>query len=110
MLVLCVGSAEIMVGKTVVEVARPGSIVGEMALVADERRSATVLTRTPCEVVAVSKSDFDRLLLDRPDFARYVLKVVVDRLRRMNQNLLAAEALAGSNSMDIPLRRKGGAS
>jgi len=96
MFVLLGGSADILVGKTVVEVARPGSVFGEMALVDDQRRSATVVTRTPCELVALSKSDFDRLLLERPDFARYVLKVVVDRLRHMNQGLLATEASAHS--------------
>jgi CRP-like cAMP-binding protein len=87
MFVLLAGSADIKIGKTVVEVARPGSIFGEMALLDDQRRSGTVVTRTACEVVALSKADFDRLLLERPDFARYVLKVVVDRLRRMNQAL-----------------------
>jgi CRP-like cAMP-binding protein len=92
MFVVLAGSADVMVGKTVVGIIRPGSIVGEMALVDDERRSATVITRTPCEVVALSKSDFDRLLSERPDFARYVLKLVVDRLRRTNQDLVAAQA------------------
>ena len=92
MFVLLAGSADVLVGKTVVGVIRPGSIVGEMALVDDERRSATVITRTPCEVVVLSKSDFDRLLQERPDFARYVLKLVVERLRRANLELQAAAA------------------
>lgn len=101
MFVFLSGSADVLVGKTVVGVIRPGSIVGEMALVDDERRSATVVTRTPCEVVALSKSDFDRLLSDRPDFARYVLKMVVDRLRRVNQDLQAAQAAARGKSTEI---------
>ena len=99
MFVLLGGSADILVGKIVVEVARPGTIFGEMALVDDQqRRSATVITRTPCEVVALSKSDFDSLLLERPDFARYVLKVVVERLHRMNQGLLATAAASPLNA------------
>ena len=91
MFVLLEGSADILVGKTIVEIVRPGGIVGEMALIDDERRSATVVTRTACELVALSTVDFDRLLHERPDFARYVLKTVVHRLRRMNQGLVAAE-------------------
>ena len=106
MFVFLSGSAEVVVGTTVVGVIRPGSIVGEMALVDDERRSATVITRTPCEVVALSKSDFDRLLQERPDFARYVLKLVVDRLRQANRDLRAAEARA-SNDSSPPVREAG---
>ena len=98
MFVFLAGSADVVVGTTVVGVIRPGSIVGEMALVDDERRSATVVTRTPCEVVALSKGDFDRLLQERPDFARYVLKLVVDRLRQANRDLKAAEARASNDS------------
>ena len=111
MFVFLAGSAHVLVGKTIVGVIRPGSIVGEMALLDDERRSATVITRTPCEVVALSKSDFDRLLQERPDFARYVLKLVVDRLRLANQELKAAAALNSSepsSPQESPPRDKAG--
>jgi CRP/FNR family cyclic AMP-dependent transcriptional regulator len=91
MFVVLEGSADILVGKTIVEIVRPGGIVGEMALIDDEVRSATVVTRTACELVALSTADYDRLLHERPDFGRYVLKIVVQRLRRMNQGLAAAE-------------------
>ena len=107
MFVLLSGSADVLVGSTVVGVIRPGSIVGEMALVDDERRSATVRMRTPCEVVALSKSDFDRLLQERPDFARYVLKMVVDRLRRANRDLQAAEAAMASQGVPPPNKKDG---
>ena len=90
------GAAEIWIGKTMVELARPGGIVGEMALVDDDhRRSATVISRTPCQLVVLSQSDFDRLIRERPDFARYVLKAVVERLRHMNDNFLAGASSSG---------------
>jgi|SRR5690349_10655377 len=101
MFVVLEGSAEILLGKTIVEIVRPGGIVGEMALIDDERRSATVVTRTQCEVVALSKADFDRLLHERPEFGRHVLKMTVQRLRRMNQSLVAAQIPAHGISSDV---------
>ncbi len=102
MFVLLAGSADILIGQTIVEMARPGTILGEMALIDDETRSATVVTRTPCHVVSLDKDDFDRLIHDQPQFARHVLKVVVQRLRRMNQALLASQTLDASNAANQP--------
>jgi len=101
MFVVLEGSVDILLGKTIVEIVRPGGIVGEMALIDEERRSATVVTRTQCEVVALSRADFDRLLHERPEFGRHVLKVTVQRLRRMNQSLMAAQVSTHGISADV---------
>ena len=106
MFVVLEGSVEILLGKTIVEIVRPGGIVGEMALIDDERRSATVVTRTQCEVVALSKVDFDRLVHERPEFGRHVLKVTVQRLRRMNQSLVAAQVPDHGIPSDLARRRE----
>ncbi|HEY5900282.1 MAG TPA: cyclic nucleotide-binding domain-containing protein [Burkholderiales bacterium] len=87
MYVLLEGAAKIMVGKRVVELAGPGSIFGEMALIDDKPRSATVLTRSQCLAVSIGRKEFDLLVREQPEFARHVMKVLVDRLRRMDEAL-----------------------
>jgi len=84
MYVLLEGAARILVGRRVVEVAGPGAILGEMALIDDQPRSATVVTMSRCRVVAIGSTEFDLLVREKPEFARHVMKVVADRLRRMN--------------------------
>lgn len=99
--VLLDGIIDITVAGTIVEAAGAGALVGEMALVDDQRRSATVITRTPCRVFVLSKADFDNLVHERPSFARYVLKIVVERLRRMDR-ALSANSHQGSARPDVP--------
>jgi len=91
MYVLLEGSASIMVGSDVVEIAEAGSLLGELALVDPDVTGATVVARTACRVVPVSVSEFDRLVREAPPFSRLVMNVMARRLRRMNQNLTELE-------------------
>lgn len=90
MYVVLEGSARIHVRGRVVEIAGPGAIVGEMAMVDDAPRSATVVAVSRCCVVPIGRAEFDLLVRERPEFARHVMKVITDRLRRMNDSLAAA--------------------
>ncbi len=90
MYVLLQGLAEVSVGGEVVEVAAPGSLLGEMALVDTAVRSATVVTRSNCQFVSVDTRQFDMLVRESPEFARHVMTVMADRLRRMNERLKEA--------------------
>jgi CRP/FNR family transcriptional regulator, cyclic AMP receptor protein len=47
------GQANILVGNTIVEVATRGTLLGEIALIDGEPRSATVVARTECRVVPI---------------------------------------------------------
>lgn len=85
MYVLLAGSVAISVGGEIIEVAGPGSLLGEMALISSAVRSATVITRTDCRVISVNSSQFDLLVRESPAFARHVMEVMADRLRNMNQ-------------------------
>lgn len=97
MYVVTAGYANILVGTTIVEIAAPGSLLGEMALVDQKPRSATVVTRTSCKLVPIGVSEFDLLVQETPAFGRYVLRIVTERLRRMNENLSATQTLDGVN-------------
>ncbi len=87
MYVLMEGSAAICVGGEVIEVAGPGSLLGEMALVNSSVRSATVITRSDCRVISIDRVQFDALVRESPQFARHVMSVMADRLRHMNERL-----------------------
>ena len=56
MYVLLEGSARILVGDHVVETAGPGTLLGEMALVDDLPRSATVVAVSHCRVLPICKA------------------------------------------------------
>ena len=89
MFVVIEGEIEIREGQHVLEVAGPGSIIGEMALIDDEPRSATVVARTNARLVPVNRRRFEFMVQETPFFASAVMKILADRLRRTNARLPA---------------------
>src|SRR5262245_25209327 len=89
MYVLLEGRMDVVVGRTLVETLGQGDIVGEMALIDDARRSATVITTTACRLVGIDRERFHALVQANPIFSTHVMKVLADRLRRMNRLVLA---------------------
>lgn len=61
--------------------AEPGEIVGEMALINSELRSATVTATTDCVLASIDQTSFDSLLRHVPDFTVHVMNVLADRLK-----------------------------
>ncbi len=58
-----------------------GQIFGEMALVDNNKRSATARAMTQTTLRVVPRQAFDQYLEKTPSFVRKVLEVTVDRLR-----------------------------
>lgn len=87
MYVLLDGKMDIVVGEHVVEEAGTGALLGEMALVTSAPRAATVLARTPCRLARIDKARFHYLVQQNPFFATHVMKVLVQRLRHMDEAL-----------------------
>jgi CRP-like cAMP-binding protein len=58
---------------------------GELALLDDQPRSATIQATRPTEVLALRKDDFHRLIRQTPDIAFGLLKVMTRRLRDTDQ-------------------------
>src|SRR5512135_2168715 len=81
MYVLMSGTAEIRVKDKVVQTAKAGSILGEMAMIDQGVRSATVLARTDCKFVVIGRRRFDFLVQQTPNFALGVMRVIANRLR-----------------------------
>ena len=91
MYVLLEGRMDVVVGQTLVETVGDGGIVGEMALIDDAPRSASVITTKACRLVGINRERFHALVEKNPDFSTHVMKVMADRLRRMNRLLLGEE-------------------
>jgi len=90
MYVLMEGTVAIVVAGQVIEIARPGALVGEMALIDSSVRSATVIARSDCRLLPVNNTQFNLLVRESPEFARHVMIVMAGRLRKMNQRILEA--------------------
>lgn len=85
MYVLATGTADVIINNRVVETLQHGSIVGEISIVMPGPRSASVVAITDCEFVAVDEKRFQFLVQQTPFFATQVMRVMAERLRRVNQ-------------------------
>lgn len=91
MYVLMEGDADIVVGDVVVERAGPGALIGELALLDGSSRTATVMAVTDCKVLPVDVRRFRFMVQETPNFAFHVMKIMAERLRRMDVRLLDAQ-------------------
>ena len=65
----------------------PGEIVGEMGLIDDSPRSATVIAIEPSELLAISKREFHRCLAENFDMSMGVMRGLVRRLREADRKI-----------------------
>ena len=84
MYVVLEGALDVLVEERVVEQSNRGAIIGEMALIDEAPRSGTVVAREASALVNVTPVRFQRLIQQNPFFAMHVMKVLVDRIRRVN--------------------------
>ncbi|NOU20887.1 MAG: Crp/Fnr family transcriptional regulator, partial [Methyloglobulus sp.] len=65
----------------------PGSYFGEIALLTDEPRSASVMTLEQTVCAVISKSDFINWLMNYPDVAISLLGVLSDKIRQLTDKV-----------------------
>jgi CRP/FNR family cyclic AMP-dependent transcriptional regulator len=63
----------------------PGECFGEMALLDEGPRSASVITAEPCKLAIISKLDFERFLRDSPETMLKILQQAFERLRALTE-------------------------
>jgi CRP/FNR family cyclic AMP-dependent transcriptional regulator len=64
-----------------------GEFFGEMGLIDDAPRSATVIAIEPCELLTISKADFKKCLSENFDIAMAVMRGLVKRLREADKKI-----------------------
>jgi CRP-like cAMP-binding protein len=68
------------------------AIVGEIAILCDVSRTATVRAAAPLEALRIRKDDFLKLLADYPDMMFEILRSLAQRLTRTTSELTEARA------------------
>ncbi len=72
----------------------PGEFLGEMSMIDQLPRSATVIAEEPTKLASLSREAFLKILRENPDISVNVIKALVARLRRTDDMV---EALAFRN-------------
>lgn len=81
------GKLEIFDEPVVLETLGPGAILGEMAVVDGEPRSASARALVASEVIAINQAHFMDMVGKNPAFAIQVMRVMGRRLRAMNDRV-----------------------
>jgi CRP/FNR family cyclic AMP-dependent transcriptional regulator len=82
MYVLMSGTAMILVNNRLVETAETGAVVGEMSMIDEDTRSATVIAKTECTLLPIDRKRFNYLIQQTPNFALNIMRVISARLRK----------------------------
>jgi CRP-like cAMP-binding protein len=83
----------------VAEVER-NAIVGEIAILCDESRTATVQASTPLEALRIRKDVFLKMLTDFPDITIEVMRVLASRLSQTTTELAEARSRVASSRLN----------
>jgi CRP/FNR family cyclic AMP-dependent transcriptional regulator len=86
------GRLKVMVGEadgkeTILSIIGPGEFFGEMGLIDDNPRSASVVAIEPCELLALTRRDFRKCLVENLGLAMAVMRVLVRRLREADRKI-----------------------
>lgn len=81
MYVVMTGEVTISINNRTMATVLPGEIVGEMALINSNIRSATIIAKTDCRLAFIDQASFNSLLRYVPDFSQHVMQVLADRLK-----------------------------
>jgi CRP/FNR family transcriptional regulator, cyclic AMP receptor protein len=81
------GEVDIFVKDVLVDTIHAGGLFGEMAVIENDRRAATAVARTNVRLVALDQKQFQELVQKSPAFAMRLLRVLSDRVRRLNERL-----------------------
>ena len=85
MFVVLEGEVDLSIDSRVIETLGPGEPFGEMSLIDQSPRTATATARTACKLAVIPERRFLFMVAQTPHFALQIMKVMADRLRKMNQ-------------------------
>jgi CRP/FNR family transcriptional regulator, cyclic AMP receptor protein len=87
MYVVLEGQVELSIDDKVLETVGPGEPFGEMALIDQAPRTATATAKSACKLAVIPEKRFCFMVQQTPHFALQIMKVMADRLRKMNARL-----------------------
>jgi len=81
------GRVAVSIGGSVIERLGPGGVFGELALVGQIPRMASVVAETDCQLLAISRTAFLLLVKTNAEFAASLLGALAERLRLLTARL-----------------------
>ena len=87
MYVVLEGTVVVSIEGSVVERLGPGGVFGELALVEQAPRMASVSAETDCSLLPINRAAFLALVESSPEFAASLLNALAERLRRLTSRL-----------------------
>ncbi len=76
-------------GEHILRIGGKGDVVGEMGLIQNAPRSASVYTTTPCTTLEMDKQDFENILAKNPRIALDLIGITLDRIRENDQRAIS---------------------
>lgn len=84
MYIVRTGTVELWISDRLLETVGSGGLVGEMALIDSSPRCARAVAGPDCSMVVITREEFDEFVRQVPGFAREVMGLMAQRLRRSN--------------------------
>ncbi len=81
------GEVKIMAAGKSIITATTGEIFGEMALIDASPRSAMARAATNCTLIPINRPRFDFLVQQTPYFSLYLMRILVERIRKLNEKM-----------------------
>jgi CRP-like cAMP-binding protein len=105
MFIITSGRVEVYRGegeaRTTLAVLESGTIVGEMALINDQHRSANVRSLEPTECLLISRDAFNSLIRQEPEVSQAVMSVMADRVRDSQHKLQELQTKVNQTVADV---------
>ncbi len=83
--IIASGTVRVESGARVVARRSTGEVIGEMSIVADVPRIASLVCEGDVRVLAIARRDFDAILRDRPQVAHAIIRVLSARLAELQR-------------------------
>ncbi|TPX78625.1 hypothetical protein CcCBS67573_g00163 [Chytriomyces confervae] len=94
------GKVDVLVNGNVVATICDGGFFGEVALVANIPRTATVIAATPCNLYTLSSADFNSIIVEFEDMRERIDKIYEERMAKVRLEQ-AATLFMGGQKKDI---------
>src|SRR5262245_12988581 len=82
-------------GERILAVLGPGTMVGELSMISEAPRSASVAALRESKLSFVSRAAFDAFARDNPEFYKHVMRLLARRLTDTNTALRSEERRVG---------------
>lgn len=64
-----------------------GESFGELALLSDSPRTASIVTITPCKIALISKQDFMNCLANNPSISSRIIEILIGRIQTLTEEV-----------------------